>query len=142
MSAAGPLALAAEREIVARHDFFVEWFAGRLGEAGYSAALAAFDTGFVRIDPDGAMQDRAGLEAMLRAARGRIAGDFSIGIEALPPLWEREDAVLMTYLERQTHAGRTTVRRAAALFLEDADAPHGVAWRFVQETWINDRPGM
>jgi hypothetical protein len=136
------LAEMAEREIVARHDFFVDWFAGRPDEAGYNAALAAFDAGFVRVDPEGAMQDRAGLDAMLRAAHGRIVGDFTIAIEASAPLWERDDAVLMTYLERQEHAGAATVRRAAALFVKDEDAPHGVAWRFVQETWINDRPGM
>lgn len=142
MSDAGHLALAAQREIVERHVFFERWFAGCLGEVDYRAAISAFDSGFARIDPAGGVQDLAGLDAMLRGARGRFPSDFSIVIDTLAPLWEREDAVLMTYLEHQRHEGRATSRRAAALFLKDADAPHGVAWRFVQETWINDRPGM
>jgi hypothetical protein len=141
MTGAGDLALAAAREVVDRHVFFERWFAGCLGEVDYRAAMTAFDAGFARIDPAGAMQDRAGLDVMLRGARGRFPSDFSISVDAIATLWEREDAVLMSYLEHQRHEGRATSRRAAALFLKDAGAPHGVAWRFVQETWINDLPG-
>ncbi|SOB90764.1 DUF4440 domain-containing protein [Stappia indica] len=139
MTGTGDIAAAAAREIVARHEFFVDWFAGRLEDSAFAAALAAFDPDFHRIGPDGALQDHNGLTAMLAAARGRFAEGFAIAIEDVAVLRETGDDALMTYVERQEHAGRTTFRRAGALFSRNADAPLGVAWRFVQETWINDR---
>ena len=139
MTGTGDIGAAAAREIVARHAFFVDWFAGRLEDSDFAAALAAFEPDFHRIGPDGALQDHDGLTAMLAAARGRFGAGFAIAIEDVAVLREAGDDALMTYVERQEHAGRTTFRRAGALFSRNADAPLGVAWRFVQETWINDR---
>mgnify|MGYP005754820437 CR=1 FL=1 len=68
MTGTGDIAAAAAREIVARHEFFVDWFAGRLEDSAFAAALAAFDPDFHRIGPDGALQDHNGLTAMLSAA--------------------------------------------------------------------------
>ncbi|MBC2860717.1 hypothetical protein [Stappia sp. 28M-7] len=139
MTNTGDIGAAAAREIVARHEFFVDWFAGRLEDSAFAAALAAFEPDFHRIGPDGALQDHEGLTSMLAAARGRFAEGFAIAIEDVAVLRETGDDALMTYVERQEHGGRTTFRRAGALFSRNADAPLGVAWRFVQETWINDR---
>ncbi|WP_249695962.1 hypothetical protein [Stappia sp. WLB 29] len=139
MTGAGDIGAAAAREIVARHAFFVDWFAGRLEDGAFAAALAAFEPDFHRIGPDGALQDHAGLTAMLAASRGRFADGFAITIEDIAVLRETGEEALMTYVERQEHGGRTTFRRAGALFSRNADAPLEVAWRFVQETWINDR---
>ena len=139
MTETGDIGAAAAREIVARHAFFVDWFAGRLEDSAFAAALTAFEPDFHRIGPDGALQDHAGLTAMLAAARGRLSDGFAITIEDIAVLHETGEEALMTYVERQEHGGRTTFRRAGALFSRNADAPLGVAWRFVQETWINDR---
>lgn len=139
MTNTGDIGAAAAREIVARHEFFVDWFAGRLEDSAFAAALAAFEPDFHRIDPDGALQDHEGLTSMLAAARGRFTEGFAIAIQDVAVLRETSEDALMTYVERQEHAGRTTFRRAGALFSRNADAPLGVAWRFVQETWINDR---
>lgn len=141
MTGTGDIGAAAAREIVARHAFFVDWFAGRLEDSSLAAALTAFDPDFHRIAPDGALQDHEGLTEMLAAAKGRFAEGFAIAIEDVAVLRETGEDILMTYVERQEHAGRTTFRRAGALFSKNANAPLGVAWRFVQETWINDRTG-
>lgn len=139
MMGAGNIGAAAASEIVARHAFFVDWFAGRLSDSAFAASLAAFEPDFHRIDPDGALQDHTDLTAMLAAARGRLADGFAIAIEDIAVLHESGEEALITYVERQEHGGRTTFRRAGALFSRNAGAPLGVAWRFVQETWIKDR---
>lgn len=139
MTGRGDIGAAAAREIVARHEFFVDWFAGRLSDSSFAASLAAFEPDFHRIGPDGALQDHEGLASMLAAARGRLTDQFAITITDVAVLRETGEDALMTYVERQEHGGRTTFRRAGALFSRNADAPLGVAWRFVQETWIKDR---
>lgn len=139
MMGAGNIGAAAAREIIARHAFFVDWFAGRLEDSAFAAALAAFEPDFHRIGPDGALQDREGLASMLSAARGRFAEGFAITIEDIAVLRETGDDALVIYVERQELGGRTSFRRAGALFSRNAGAPLGVAWRFVQETWIKDR---
>ena len=49
--------------------------------------------------------------------------------------------MLVRYVERQIVDSRETARRSTALMTRDAGAPEGVAWRFVQETWIEPAEG-
>jgi hypothetical protein len=139
--ASGTLAERAEREIRELHEFFVGWFTGALGETDLAAALAAFDPGFCRIGPEGESQDYPGLATMLAGARGGVEPGFQISIEEPGVLWQARDAVLMSYVERQRSAAGANARRSAALMLSAPGAPRGVAWRFVQETWITASGG-
>ena len=52
------------------------------------------------------------------------------------PIWERGEAVLLQYVEQQYRDGRTTRRLSTALFTAEPDAPCGVVWRHLQETWM------
>lgn len=131
------LAAKAEAEVHARHAFFVDWFAGRADETAFGTARRAFDPAFVRIPADGgAPQDLDAVFAMLAGKRGALVNDFAIDTEVESWVEVSETAGLLRYVERQRTPAGPTARRASALFLDSPAAPEGVAWRWLQETWI------
>jgi hypothetical protein len=93
-----------------------------------------------RIGPEGAVQDRAAILAMLRAARAARPGDFAITIEMGIAQDLAPGTVLVTYDEGQVIGPRHTLRRSTAVFTADPAAPEGVVWRHLHETWIENEP--
>jgi hypothetical protein len=74
---------------------------------------------------------------MLRNARAKRASDFVIRV-AVREARLLGDAALIVYDEHQESAGVKTARRSSALFTADPDAPEGVVWRHLQETWLSE----
>ena len=128
----------AKREVRARHEAFEAWLKGR---GTLEETERAFAPGMERVAPSGAAQGREAILADLRAAHGALGPAFAIAIEDVVALWSEGDAVLVRYVERQIVDSRETARRSTALMTRDAGAPEGVAWRFVQETWIASAEG-
>ena len=128
----------AGREVTVRHAFFADLFAGRMADDVRDVVERNFDADFYRICPDGSVQDRNGLVAMLELARGSVQADFAIVVDFEDVRALAGEAVLVRYLERQSSSGSQTARRATALFERGEESPNGVIWRFVQETWIKD----
>jgi len=126
----------AKAEVINRHRFFVEWFTGRAPEAEMDVSARAFAPDMRMIEPDGSMIDAVQVKAMLRGARGKRAADFEITVELIGARLIGDDAVLVIYDEHQVIDGQKSVRRSSALFSADAEAPEGVVWRQLQETWI------
>jgi len=48
-----------------------------------------------------------------------------------------EGIVLVVYDEHQVIDGQKSARRSSAVFSADPEAPEGVVWRQLQETWIS-----
>ena len=128
------LAVAAAREIVELHALFVELFTGRSRD--FSRCEAAFSAGLEMVTPEGRLVGRAEILAGLKRAAARA--DFRITIHAIEPVREDAGSVLLRYIEEQYRDGETTRRLSIALFETRSDAPLGVAWRYLQETWIED----
>ena len=135
------VAALARVEVVARHDFFVAWFTGHAAVAAMDEAARAFASDMGRIAPDGRVQDRGEVVAMLRAAGGTRGPSFAIRVEVREARVLGQGLALVVYDEHQVLDGTRTARRASALFGLDARAPGGVAWRHLQETWIDPAPG-
>ena len=131
------LAAGAEHEVRALHDFFVAWLTGRAPAGDLDRLTSALHPDCVRIAPDGAVQDRDAIVAMLAGANGALGPEFRIDIalEATAPL--ADHTVLVRYVEHQSSAADTTARRATAIFVASPTSPGGVAWRWLQETWID-----
>lgn len=128
------LSQAAAREIVALHAAFVELFTHRSRD--FSRCAAAFAAEFEMVTPEGRVIDRAAILAGLEAARA--APDFRIGISEIRLIREGPTSSLLHYVEEQYRDGRTARRRSSALFEADANAPSGVVWRYLHETWLRD----
>lgn len=136
------MATLAREEVAARHGFFVRWFTGRAEEAAMEEAARAFAPDFRRLAPDGRVQDRGAVIAMLREARGTRERGFAIRVEVHDARALGADLALVLYDEHQAEGGAARpARRASALLGLDARAPGGVAWRHLQETWIDPAPG-
>jgi hypothetical protein len=122
----------AAEEVGHLHDLFVEMFTGRAGEGALRECLSRFARAFVRVAPDGTVQDLAALEGML--ARASAAADFAIAIELEAAEPVGESGAVVRYIERQSGAGRESARRSTAVFVPGANgAP---VWLALHETWI------
>ena len=129
-----PLAAAAAQEIEALHAHFVKLFTGR--SVDLKRCAAAFSPAFTMVTPGGVKLDRAAILAGLAVLRAPT--DFRIAIADIRPVWEGSNSALLQYVEQQYRDGKTTRRLSAALFEFEADAPCGVVWRYLHETWMRD----
>ncbi len=129
------LLAAARAEVINRHAFFVGWFTGRLHDAAMEQSARAFAPDMQMIGPSGGLATGREVIAMLQGLKAKRDPDFAIRVEVLA---ERRlgDMALIVYDEHQILNGAKTARRASALFSADANAPEGVVWRHLQETWI------
>ena len=129
-----------EREVTELHRFFEDWFCGRCTD--FARAEAALAPDFVQISPRGETNDRAALLAGLRDAAGcRRDDDFEIRIEDLTVRVVEFGLALVTYREWQRLGAREAGRFSTALFRVERDAPCGVQWLHLHETWLPDEPG-
>lgn len=125
------------REIEELHAFFQAWFAGELpkDEANFGRFSQTISPNFTIIGPNGSITDHDGITAVLRSAHG--AGPFEIWIENASAKPLGSGLWLALYEEWQIRLGVKSVRQSSAIFEERADAPNGLVWRHVHETWIN-----
>ena len=126
----------AQAEVVNRHHFFVEWFTGRASEAELAASLRAFAPDMVMIEPDANTIGRDEVVAMVTGARGKRPENFEIRVALISARSIDSQTVAVVYDEHQVIDGVKSARRSSAVFSADKDAPEGVVWRHLQETWI------
>ena len=129
-----PLSASAAREVVELHALFVELFTGRSRD--FRRCGAVFASQFEMVTPEGRRMTRAQILAGLK--RAQTKADFRITIQDIRPIREDGESVLLQYIEEQYRDGETTRRLSIALFETASQAPCGVIWRYLQETWIDD----
>jgi hypothetical protein len=142
VSAAPSLADLASREIVDLHDFFGVWLRPSMAtDVGPVPDLDRLERvlapEFRLIGPDGTIRERGAVVAWISAARGSRPADFRIAVEAIAPVWQASEAVLLEYVETQYGQGKTTRRQSTVLIGRAPAAPLGVAWLHLQETWLH-----
>lgn len=133
----GNLAGLVVAEIIGLHRAFEAWFAGRLDTMRRIEEALAPDLTF--ISPRGDLVGRGEILDGLRASRGMR--DVGIRIVAPQALWRGDDTLLAGYEEWHDHSDYSTARRSTALFTAAPEAPEGLLWRHVHETWITPPPG-
>ncbi len=124
-----------EREVIELHRFFEDWFCGRTED--FARAEAVLADSFVVISPRGELRTRQMLLDDLRDARGCRRGDgFEIRIERCEVRAVEFGLALATYEEWQRLEAREAGRISTALFRVDREAPCGVQWVHLHETWL------
>lgn len=127
----------ASAEILDFHRFFVCWYdAATADRTDFGRCEQVFGQGFHMIPPTGRVFDRSQTIELIRSNRATFNGNFAIDIEAIHSGWESADTIVMTYIEAQVRAGKSSRRQASALFTTSSSAPHGVEWRHLHETWV------
>ena len=125
-------------EVEALHRFFEEWLSGRRPDTDedwrrFPDVLAE---DFHLVSPDGVLLDRQGVLDGLRGAHGGCGDDLRIWTENAAGRRVAGTVWLVTYEEWQERDGETLGRLSTALFRAAADAPNGVQWLHVHETWL------
>lgn len=128
----------AEMEIRKRHDFFVDWYRGNASDDAIDECARSFAPDFRIIWPSGGYMKRAQLLKALGKARNSAGPEFEIRIDIDHALELSPDLCLMTFDEHQKTAEGPNSRRGTAVFQRDENAPNGVVWRHLQETWITE----
>ncbi|UOM37280.1 DUF4440 domain-containing protein [Acuticoccus sp. I52.16.1] len=127
------LAARAAAEVVAIHEAFADLLTGRTGADALPAIMARMTDDFTRVAPDGAVQDRAAVAAMLAGAAGTLPQTFTITCTIEEARDLRPAVALVRYREDQASPAGATARRSTAVFVAGADGP---LWAALQETWI------
>jgi len=128
-----------QREIIELHQFFTDWFAGRLSQsevhfARFSQVIA---DGFALITPDGVLIERDTLQDRIFAGYGQRP-DFHVWIKNPQIRHRQDDIIVVTYEEWQrTSEGGQTARLSTAIFRENDNTPNGLEWLHVHETWLS-----
>jgi hypothetical protein len=128
-------------EIEALHAFFEAWFTGVLpdDDSHFARCGEALAPGFTIISPDGRCTGRTDLLVTLRAAHGSHApGTFLIRVDDVRVRALPGGLVLATYEEWQESAVARRGRLSSALLGDHADAPGGLTWLHVHETWLSE----
>ena len=142
----GDHATAAQREVVALHEFFEAWFRGAIPDSDKSMGRldGALSPQFQIIDPDGNMTcGRDRLLQRLRTAYAIHRDDdkpFRICIRNIESFALPDGLVLVTYEEWQEKDGQAKGRASNAVMRPDTRAPGGVEWLHVHEKWLPEKP--
>lgn len=130
---------AAQSKIAELHQFFEDWFAGRLSDtdAAFARCAGVLAEGFEIVGPDGKRTQREPLLAGLRSSHGAVPpGAFRIWTREERSRELGEEHLLGSYEEWQEGDAGPRGRRSSVVFRRDASAPNGLVWLSVHETWI------
>ncbi len=125
------------REIVELHQFFEDWISGKLpkDKKTFTRFIDATAPGMMLVSTDGQVLDYDQLVDWIYNAHGSEP-EFALWVEVIEPHGIFDSVALLTYQEWQERTGGRNVRRSTVLFEKNQDAPNGVRWLHVHETYI------
>ncbi len=133
---ATPTREACWREIEELHAFFVAWYTGQAED--FERMEAAIAPDFEMVTPDGDRLDRGAVLGTVRAGRGKHdPGTFDIEIRNVDLLEAGDGYAVARYEEWQTAPDGGDGRLSTVVFRPNEDAPGGLAWVTVHETWLD-----
>lgn len=127
---------AAKAEVLRRHAFFVAWFTGKADNDALAETARAFAPDFHMLWPDMTMDRRDTLLAKLQDARGQSPENYTIEIVFVHTAIIDAQTAVVVCDEHQVTGDSTNKRRMSAVFSRAADAPEGVQWRHLHQTWL------
>lgn len=123
-----------QKDIADLHDLFEAYFLGTTNDLSHVEAVLADD--FTFVGPDANTTDRAGTLAALVAGHGHT-DSLKIHTVDYQLLFTAGDVTVAEYTEVHELPDRTNRRRTTVVFSNAPDAPNGLQWHRVHETWID-----
>lgn len=120
-------------EIDQLHEFFEAYFLGE--QTSLERAEAVLAPEFTIVGPHGIESDRAQTIQMLRDGRAHTT-DLTITTSDHRLVAQAADLLVATYLEHHRLSDGENRRLSTVVFVPEPDAPNGLLWLRVQETWI------
>ena len=127
-----------EQEVIDLHDFFQGWLDGTAPNTPdyYARVNTVLADDFTLINPDGTRTTGKQLLDNVRDAHGARVG-WRMWTENTQLRLQSGELFVVTYEEWHERDGETTARICTAVLRADANAPNGVVWLHVQETWMD-----
>lgn len=123
------------KEIEDLHQFFQDYFSGKLPAEAIERFINTLDTEFALVNASGNTADRHTIIDAIRQAHAQRP-DIKIWIEQPHLRHESGDLLVATYEEWQTLAGKTTQRQSTVIFERDETLPNGLRWLHVHESGL------
>jgi hypothetical protein len=125
------------KEVHDLHQFFQDWFNGAIAqsEENFARVTRALNERFALVSPRGALAEYATVIEWLHSGYGTRPG-FRLWAEKITLRHQEGDLALVTYEEWQEMDAVVTTRLSSALFRRRDEAPNGVEWLHVHETWL------
>lgn len=135
----GSVYRACVREIEDLHQFFEDWLSATLPntDEAFRRLDRALAPEFQLIHPSGEWRRRDDILTGLRQAHGDRPG-LTIEIKDVRLREAREELVAATYEEWQCGEEHEDGRLSTVLFRESLEAPAGLRWLHVHETWLSE----
>jgi hypothetical protein len=134
------LAEACETEVRTIHEFFEDWFAGRIekDDETFDRVRDALAEEFETVVPSGRTVGRESVITGIWEVYGRDADSDpqEIRVEDLQVRYVRDELCLVVYREWQRGPESETGRQSSALLRRAESAPNGVEWLHLHETWL------
>jgi hypothetical protein len=126
-----------EQEVIELHQYFEDWLAGEAPiDAGTFNRLArAIAPDCVIINPDGTSTSGEALLAQMHTASGSRP-NWRMWVQDIRLQFQVGDLYIVTYEEWHQRGDETTGRLCTAILQTNSDAPLGLVWRHVHETWL------
>lgn len=127
-----------EDEVLELHRFFQAWYRGEIdadGEA-FGRVSEVLAEGFHLVSPEGEMVARSDILAAIRRSHASKPADFVIRTERCHFRAGGRGLGVVTYEEWHEEEGKSRGRISTAVLQDRADAPQGVEWVHVHETWL------
>ena len=128
-----------QREIVELHQFFVDWYIGELAktDAAFARFADVMADNFAIVHPGGVIIERDSLFENIYNTHNQRPG-FRIWIENVELRHHDGNILVVSYEEWQAvNDDEPTTRLSTVIFRENDDAPNGLQWLHVHETWTS-----
>jgi hypothetical protein len=124
-------------EIEALHDVFEAWLSGTCPntDTAFARIQKALAPTFQLIHPEGRWMARSDILGGLRDNHGGQP-DLTIDIRNVQVLDAGDVLVVAAYEEWQEAPDATDARQSTVVFRRDPEAPNGLRWHHVHETWL------
>ncbi|MEM6439207.1 MAG: hypothetical protein AAF763_05860 [Pseudomonadota bacterium] len=134
-----PLADRAIEEAHDLHRFLQAWLTGDWPRDGFARFADAMAPELQVISPLGATTEREALLTEFESLHGELAAKkdaFEIWVERAVCRHVLGDVAVVTYEEWHKLEGETSARLSTVLYRDAPEAPGGVSWLHVHETWL------
>jgi hypothetical protein len=130
------------REIEALHQFFEDWLRGECPntDAAFERLRCALASDFRLIHPSGRWTTREDILTGLCDGHGRQPS-LTIDIRDVRLRQATDELAVATYEEWQETGASTDGRLSTVAFRREVDAPNGLRWLHVHETWLEASEG-
>lgn len=126
------------REVRELHRFFQNWYRGELEDEAFQRFSGVIGEGFTINLPDASVLPRETIVEAVRSQKGSDT-DAELWIENVRLVHSEATFLVATYEEWQGREGRAPRGRlSTVVFTRDDDAPNGLVWRHVHETWLSE----